>query len=80
MLELISHPERLLLLVHLLRSQNKGFKDGVFTLDKMAKSTKGIHLEYPGRWTTQCVERLKEIYRVRAMEMKYEAGEIGKFH
>ncbi|KAF6241677.1 hypothetical protein HO173_000388 [Letharia columbiana] len=69
-------PERLLLLVHLLRSQNRGFKDGVFTLDKMAKSTKGIHLEYPGRWTTQCVERLKEIYRVRAMEMKYEAGEI----
>ncbi|CAD6563873.1 MAG: hypothetical protein ASARMPREDX12_000123 [Alectoria sarmentosa] len=68
--------ERLLLLVHLVRSQDKGFRDGDFSLDKMKQSTQGIHLEFEKHWTPRHVDRLKEIYYVRGKEMQYERGQI----
>ena len=76
---LTSDLERLVLLAHLLRSQSKGFKHGDFSLDKLRKSTDGIHLEYPANWTTESLERLEEIYRVREKEMEFERGECGEF-
>ena len=76
---LTSNLERLILLVHLLRSQFKGFVDGDFSLDKLRKSTNGIHLEYEENWTTESLERLEEIYRVREKEMEFERGECGEF-
>ena len=75
---LTSPLERLLLLVHLLRSQDKGFRDGDFSLDKMKQSTQGIHLECEKNWTPRHVDRLKEIYYVRGKEMQYERGQIGE--
>ncbi|KAL9072785.1 MAG: hypothetical protein Q9161_003326 [Pseudevernia consocians] len=71
----VKRPERLILLVHLLRSQFKGFVDGDFSLDKLRKSTDGIHLQYEKNWTTESLERLEEIYRVREKEMEFERGE-----
>lgn len=77
---LISHVERLILLVHLLRSQGKGFKDGDFSIDKLKQATAGIHLECERKtWKPEYVERLEEIYWVREKEMKFENGEIGEF-
>ena len=78
MVVLTFHLERLLLLLYLIRIQYKDFKDGDFTLEKMRQSTEGIHLEFPKNWTTKCVERLKEIYRIRETEMEFERGEIGE--
>lgn len=75
---LTSNLERLILLVHLLRSQYKGFKDGDFSLGNLVRSTEGIHLDSGKHWTTGNVERLNEIYDMRTKEMEYERGEIGK--
>ncbi len=77
---LTSHLERLVLLVHLLRSQNRGYEDGDFSLEKLMKSTDGIHLEYEENWTPKSLERLENIYWVRKKEMEYERGEMGGFH
>ena len=81
MLVLTSLPERLKLLVHLLRCESKGFKHGHFSLDKLIKSTDGIHLDSENKefWTPECLERLEEIYRVRAKELQYEQDLIGDF-
>lgn len=79
-LVLTYHLERLILLLHLLRVEKKNLKDGDFSLDKMKQSTEGIHLECGKHWTTKCVERLKEIYRIRDLEMQFKRGEIGEFH
>lgn len=78
---LTSHLERLILLVHLIRSQGKGFEDGDFNLETLKQSTESIHLE-SGRkhWKPEYVDRLNEIYRVREQEMQYERGEIGNRH
>ncbi len=76
---LTCHLERLVLLVHLLRSQNKGFKDGDFSLEKLVKSTERIHLEYEENWTPKSIERLENIYWVRKKEMEFERGEMGEF-
>ncbi|CAF9904830.1 hypothetical protein IMSHALPRED_000186 [Imshaugia aleurites] len=74
----IKKPERLKLLVHLLRCERRGFRDGKFnfSLKNLKQSTNGIHLESERNWTTGYVERLAEIYRVRAKEMEFERGEI----
>ena len=72
--------ERLKLIIHLLRCQHKGFKNGDFCLDKLIQSTKGIYLECGDHWRPEYVERLEEVYRVRAQEIKYEHGEMGDFH
>ena len=74
--------ERLLLLVHLLRSQNKGFKDGNFAIQNLIDSTKGIHHKVGKKgkdkhWTLGYVEQLEEIYRVRKKELEWEEGGIG---
>ena len=70
-----------MLLLHLLGCEDKGFVHGDFSLDKLQKATLNIHLltdkEY---WTTAHYERLQEIYRVRAMEMQFERGEIGNHY
>lgn len=78
-LVLTFHLERIVLLTHLIRSQNRGFRDGNFSLERMKKSTKGIHLVYKKNWTAAYVERLEEIYWVRSKEMEFERGEIGQF-
>ena len=79
---LIYHLERLILLVHLLRSQGKGFEDGDFSLKKMKQSTDRIHLECEsekGHWKPEYVERLEDIYRMREKEIEYEQGQCGEF-
>ena len=76
---LTSHLERLILLIHLLRSQGKGFEDGDFSIDKLKQATAGIHLECKTNWKPESVERLEEIYWVREKEIKFELGEIGEF-
>ena len=73
-----SHLERLMLLLYLLRAQNKGFKHGDFSLAKIKKSTEGF--KCGKHWTTKSFERLKEIYHIRDLEMQFERGEIGEFH
>ena len=78
-LALTSHLERIVLLVHLLRSQNKGFAHGDFSLENLKKSTERIHLEYEENWTPKSIERLENIYWVRKKEMEYERGEMGEF-
>ena len=62
--------ERLILLPHLLRSQNKGFTDANFCIDKLERSTKHLPREL--------VKFLKQIYQVRRKELAYERGEIGE--
>ena len=76
---LTSHLERLILLIHLLRSQGKGFEHGDFSIDKLKQATTGIHLECKKNWKPEYVERLEEIYWVREKEIKFERGEIGEF-
>ena len=76
---LTSQLERLILLVHLLRSEGKGYTDGDFSLDKLKQATANIHLECGKNWKPEYVDRLKEIYWVRGQEMKFELGEMGEF-
>ena len=73
---LTCYRERIILLVHLLGSQYKGFKDGDFSLEKLIQGTNSI--EKKKHWTTSHVEKLQEIYRVRAKEMEFERKEIGE--
>ena len=81
-LVLTSLPERLRLLPHLLRGENKDYKDAKFSLEKLRKSTNSIHLdtEKKKHWKPEYFERLKEVYWVRAKEMQYEKDEIGDYH
>ena len=80
-LVLTSLLERLKLLPHLLRAENKGYKDATFSLEKLIKSTENIHLDTESKnWRPEYLERLKEIYWVRGKEMQYEKGEIGDCH
>lgn len=74
-----SHLERLILLIHLLRSQGKGYKDGDFSIEKLRQATAGIHLECGKSWKSEYVDRLEEIYWMREKEMEFERGEIGGF-
>lgn len=77
-LVLTSHLERLILLIHLLRSQGKGYSDGNFSIKKLRQATAGIHLECGKSWKSEYVDRLEEIYWVREKEMEFERGEIGE--
>ena len=81
-LMLTFHLERIKLIPHLLTSQYKGFKDGNFSLENLKEATENIHLKQDNgkNWTPASVERLEEIYRVRAKEMEYERKEIGDRH
>lgn len=76
---LTSHLERLILLIHLLRSQGKGYQDGDFSIEKLRRATAGIHLKCVKNWKSEYVDRLEEIYWVREKEMEFERGEIGWF-
>lgn len=71
--------ERIALLLHLLRSQGKRFKDGDFSLENLKASTVGIELKCGEHWRPEYVDRLNDIYRMREKELAYERGEIGDF-
>lgn len=74
--------ERLQLILHILEGLDKDYKDGEFTLEKLKKATKNIHLNRDNgkNWTPASLERLEEVYRVRAKEMEFERGQIGDRH
>lgn len=74
--------ERLKLLPHILQYTNKISKVADFSLKKLIKSTDGINLdtERKKHWKPEYLERLNEIYRVRAKEMQYQKEEIGDCH
>lgn len=73
-------PERIRLLIHLLRSQNRGFKHGKFDLKKLKQSTDNFHLKGGEHWTPEVIERLEEVYWIRDKEMQFERKEIGEFY
>ena len=78
-LVLTSLLERLKLLPHLLQYTNKASECADFSLKNLIKSTDGIELDTENRkhWKPEYLERLNEIYWVRAKEMQYEKEEIG---
>ena len=53
---------------------------GDFRLEELKKATVGIERRRGERWTAANLQRLQEIYRVRAKEIEYEKGMIGDCH